>query len=72
MTGNELAVQVKKLRIQRGMTQAELARRCSMTPANLAHHLRKGCDPKLSVLVKLAAGLSVTLGLLLAVKGCWS
>lgn len=48
-------------RINQGLSQAELARRCHMTPANLCRIENGNGNPSLRTLENIAAGLGKTL-----------
>jgi transcriptional regulator with XRE-family HTH domain len=58
-------MRIKTLREARGITQADLARKASVSAGYIARLETRRHDPKLSTLVKLAKALNVTVGELL-------
>jgi transcriptional regulator with XRE-family HTH domain len=60
-----LAMKIKALRQARGITQADLARKASVSAGYIARLETHRHDPKLSTLVKLAKALGVPVTALL-------
>jgi transcriptional regulator with XRE-family HTH domain len=57
-----LAMKLKGIRKERGITQAVLARRAKISRVYLAELESHRKDPRLSIVVKLATALGVTVG----------
>jgi transcriptional regulator with XRE-family HTH domain len=57
-----LAMRLRKIREDRGITQETLAQRARISRVYLAQLERHRQDPSLSVLVRLAKALKVTVG----------
>jgi ribosome-binding protein aMBF1 (putative translation factor) len=62
----ELGRRVRELRVQRGLSQTELARRAGMTQPAVARFEAGGTVPTLPVLERLARALGVELSVQLA------
>jgi transcriptional regulator with XRE-family HTH domain len=63
MATTRLGVQLKRLRIAKGLTQVDLAKRAKVTQGYIAQ-LERGLqkDPSLAVVRRLAKALKVTVG----------
>jgi|GraSoiStandDraft_34_1057297.scaffolds.fasta_scaffold1162406_1 transcriptional regulator with XRE-family HTH domain len=57
-----LAMRLRKIREERGITQEALARRARISRVYLAQLERRRQDPSLSVVVRLAKALKVKVG----------
>ena len=57
-----LAMRLRKLRDQRGITQEQLAKRAGLSRVYVALIETKRSDPRLSIVVKLAKALKVKVG----------
>jgi len=57
-----LAMRLRKLREQRGITQEQLAQRAGLSRVYVALIETKRSDPRLSVVVKLAKALKAKVG----------
>lgn len=61
MKNNEFGDRLKKLRLQRGLSQEELAFQCSMQASHIGQIERKQKNPTFDTLVKIANGLDMSL-----------
>lgn len=64
--GGHLAANLRQIREQRSLTQAQLAALCQVPRSTIANIEAGGSNPTLAVLVRLAAALALTLEELLA------
>ncbi len=64
----ELAENIKKLRIQKHLTQSELGRRLGITCSTIASYESQDRLPSIAVLIKLSAEFNVSIEYLLGVN----
>lgn len=64
----ELAENIKKLRVQKHLTQSELGRRLGITCSTIASYESQDRLPSISVLIKLSSEFNVSIEYLLGIN----
>lgn len=59
---------LRRLRMAKGLTQVELARRVGLSKLTIVTYERAGCDPSAAALGRLAGALNCDIGELFAVR----